>query len=268
MSVSGDFFQFRSGELIPVDVALADNLTVADSFLVLDGTVRAIDKHFERFAGSIESELTKAQLPDFFSQFIDSIPRKGEWFPRIEYRASQPEGERLFSRIRPAPELTETVQLWSLDEPDPREQPQVKGPDLSICQRLRRKANLNGADEAVILSDDGYIADGALSSILWWRGETLCAPDHTTTWLPSVTRSLLLKIATQAGYETKVERAKPADLAGCEIWSVSALQGIRSVVSWGDIPVGMATHKKSFTKRLSLFAEPLPMQTTSFPGAS
>ena len=160
------------------------------------------------------------------------------------------------------------MQLWSLDEPDPREQPQVKGPDLSICQRLRRKANLNGADEAVILSDDGYIADGALSSILWWRGETLCAPDHTTTWLPSVTRSLLLKIANQAGYETKVERARPADLAGCEIWSVSALQGIRSVMSWGDIPVGMAIHKKSFTKRLSLFAEPLPMQTTSFPGAS
>ena len=50
------------------------------------------------------------------------------------------------------------VSLWSLDEPDPRVDYQVKGPDLSVCQKLRRKANLHGADEAVILDAHGNVA--------------------------------------------------------------------------------------------------------------
>ena len=258
MSVSGDFYQFKSGELVPVDVALADNLTVADSFLVVDGTVRALDRHLDRFSGSITSEFSLSQMPGFFAQFIDLIPREGEWFPRLEYREAQPEGERLFARVRPAPERSEAVALWTLDEDDPREAPATKGPDLSVCQRLRRKANLNGADEAVILSSEGYIADGALSSIMWWRDDALMAPDHTTDWLPSVTRNLLFEIASQAGYETAVERARPDDLAGCEVWSVSALQGIRAVTSWAEIPVAPARHRSSFMKRLALLAEPLP----------
>lgn len=258
MSVTGDFFQFRGGELVAVDIALADNLTVADSFLVSAGTVRALDRHLNRFAASISDERARRQLPQFFREFLSLIPDSEDWFPRLEYRAGQPDGERLFVRMRPAPERTGSVTLWTLDEPDPRESPLVKGPDLSVCQRLRRKANLSGADEAVILDADGFIADGALSAIVWWQNDVLFAPDDSTPWLPSITRELVFELAQQAGYETQVARRKPEQLAGCEIWSLSALQGIRSVTSWGDLPLGQTRLCSPFQKRLALLAERLP----------
>lgn len=258
MSVTGEFFQFRAGELVPVDIALADNLTVADSFLVSVGMVRALERHLKRFSDSISDEKTQKQLPEFFRQFLALIPDSEDWFPRLEYRAAQPAGERLFVRMRPAPERTQTVSLWTLDEDDPRENPRVKGPDLSVCQRLRRKANLFGADEAVIVDGAGVISDGALSSIVWWRDGVLYGPDDTTNWLPSITRSLVFEIAKQAGYQTDQERCNPEQLEDCEVWSLSALQGIRGVTSWDGIPIGPLRLHSPFQKRLQLLAERLP----------
>lgn len=255
MSVAGDFFQFRDGELRLVDATLSESLTVADSFLVRSGKVRAMERHFARFQASIQDQKTQAELPAFFQGLKKLIPLDGDWFPRLEYREQLPEGERLVFRIREAPERTESLTLWTSDEPDPRKQYRIKGPDLSIGQQIRRRANLSGADEAVLLSDSGHIADGALSAIVWWRGDVLYGPDETTNWLPSITRDLVFELANQAGYQTATERAKPAELAGCEVWSLSSLQGIRYVTAWGDIDVAAPRFAGPFAKRLELMAD-------------
>lgn len=255
MSVAGDFFQFRDGELRLVDATLSESLTVADSFLVRSGKVRALERHFARFQASIQDRRTQAELPAFFQGLKKLIPLDGDWFPRLEYREQLPEGERLVFRIREAPERTESLTLWTSDEPDPRKQYRIKGPDLSIGQQIRRRANLSGADEAVLLSDSGHIADGALSAIVWWRGDVLYGPDETTNWLPSITRDLVFELANQAGYQTATERAKPAELAGCEVWSLSSLQGIRYATAWGDIDVAAPRFAGPFAKRLELMAD-------------
>ncbi len=257
VSVGGDFYQFVEGELSPLEMALDDALTVADSFLVQNGTVRALDRHFARFASSISDERTRRQLPGFFASAVAVIPHSGDWFPRLEYRESQPAGQKLFLRIRTAPERTESVRLWTLADRDPRTNPAVKGPDLAICQQLRRAANLHGADEAVLVTEDGFIADGALSSIVWWENETLFGPDDTTPWLPSITRELVFELASQAGYQTNQRRARPAELAGCEVWSLSALQGIRAVEAWEGVAVAPARLASPFSKRLAMLAQPL-----------
>ena len=255
MSVGGEFFRFVDGELSQIDFALAEPIAVADSWLVTDGQVRAIDRHFKRFSSSIDDPVTRSQLEGFFESLLSTLPRQGDWFPRIEYRSDQPLGERLFFRLREAPERSETCTLWTLDEPDPRANPQIKGPDLSLCQKLRRMANLHGADEAVLLDADGYISEGALSAIVWWEGETLVAPDDSTPWLPSITRELVFELATQAGFETNAKKARPEDLNGCEVWSLSALQGIRGVTAWQGVEVEPLSKLKSFRLRLNLLSE-------------
>ena len=257
VSVAGDFFQFRDGELRRVDATLSESLTVADSFLVRSGRVRALERHLARFQSSIQDEQIQAELPAFFEALKAIIPLGGDWFPRMEYRDQLPEGERLVFRIREAPERTESLTLWTSDEPDPRKQYRIKGPDLSIGQQIRRRANLSGADEAVLLSDSGHIADGALSAIVWWRGEVLCGPDESTNWLPSITRDLVFELANQAGYQTMTERARPSDLAGCEVWSLSSLQGIRYATAWGEMELAQPRFASSFAKRLELLAQPV-----------
>lgn len=257
MSVDGDFYRFFDGLLQPVVETHSEQLTVADSFLVVDGNVRAIEMHFERFRGSVMScRAGVADLDEFFGSVRAMIPKHGSWFPRIEFR-DQCEAGCLFLRIRPAPALTNELSLWTYPEPDPRTNPLVKGPDLSLCQQLRRAANLHGADEALLLDADGFIADGALSAIVWWSGDVLCGPDQQTAWLPSVTRDLVFELAEQAGYEIKTVKARPSDLTGCEVWSLSALQGIRAVTSWHGVDVAKPHRQNSFRKRLSLLSKPI-----------
>lgn len=259
MSVTGDFYRYVEDGLESVDIALADSLTAADSYLVSSGMARSLMRHFERFAGSIQDDpVTTSQLAGYFNAVLAATPDSEDWFPRLEYRSSQPLGQRLFLRMRPAPERTETCTLWTSDERDGREQPRVKGPDLSLCQKYRRVANMHGADEAVLVDQDGFISDGALSSIVWWEGDVLVGPDESTPWLPSVTRELVFELASQAGYESLVARRRPEHLADCEVWSLSALQGIRAVTSWGDIPIASPRLYKPFAKRLALLMEPLP----------
>ncbi len=254
MSVNGDFYRFDSDRFVKVDVAIAEQLTVADSFLVENGAARAIERHFQRFEAGVGNP-TLIDFSVFKREALALIPKTGTWFPRLEYREFQAVGEQFFLRLREAPERTETVTFWTCEETDPRVNPQVKGPDLSVCQKLRRKANLHGADEAVLLSESGHIADGALSSIVWWEGDTLCAPDDTTNWLPSITRALVLELANQAGFKVQLKRAKPDELAGCEVWSLSALQGIRAVTHWNGVEVAQPHRYTSFRKRLALLSK-------------
>jgi branched-subunit amino acid aminotransferase/4-amino-4-deoxychorismate lyase len=99
---------------------------------------------------------------------------------------------------------------------------------------------------------------------VWWQDEVLCAPDQTTDWLPSITRELVFEIAGQAGYETKETSAAPEELAGCEVWSLSALQGIRGVTSWGEIVLGQLRMQRPFGKRLALLNQKLPSSDEVF----
>lgn len=154
------------------------------------------------------------------------------------------------------PDQLGDVILWTFPDADPRQNPAVKGPDLSLGMQMRRNAKMHGADEAVLLSESGFVLEGALSSLVWWRGDTLCSSSDDLPWLPSVTRQEVFAIATQMGFSTRTEKVKPADLVGLEIWALSSLQGIRVVADWIDLggPIGKGFHSESFVKRLRMLS--------------
>ena len=167
MSVLGDFYRLENAELKPLIVSGPEvQLKVADSWLVEDGAVRSLQAHFDRFANWVIAEDPSQQslLAGFFAEVKRLTPREGRWFPRIEYHGEQEPSDRLHLRLRMAPEQVESLVLWQYPDADPRQAPLVKGPDLSLCQQLRRHANMNGAGEAVITDSGGFVAEGALSA--------------------------------------------------------------------------------------------------------
>ncbi len=260
MDENTQFYRFRDGgfELITEAQQNDVQLEVADSWLVEDGRARNMDAHFERFGRwvteiSPECSLT---LPNFFAAVRNLIPKHGRIFPRIEYHAEADAPHHLFLRLREAPEQLGDVVLWTLPEPDPRQNPTTKGPDLSLGMQMRRNAKMHGADEAVITDANGFVLEGALSSLVWWRGDRLYSSSADLPWLPSITRDEIFAIAHQMGFETGTERIKPADLVGLEIWALSSLQGIRVVSGWVDLggPVGKGVHAESFAKRLRMLS--------------
>ena len=258
MDNDAQFYRFRNNRFELVTEAHQNEvqLEVADSWLVEDGRARSIDAHFERFehwVTEVHPECVPT-LPEFFDGVRRMIPATGRFFPRIEFHSEADSPNHLYLRMRQAPDQLGEIALWTLPEPDPRISPQVKGPDLSLCMQMRRNAKMHGADEAVILDSDGYVLEGALSSLVWWRGDRLMSSSDDLPWLPSITRDEVFAIARQTGFETGTERVTPSDLIGLEIWALSSLQGIRPVSNWLDLggSVAKPTRVAAFSKRLRL----------------
>lgn len=256
--MTNQLLQFSQGRFNEVPPSLDTKLAIADSWLVEDGRCRGLLAHFERFRAwaNTQSPEVVSQLDSFFDAVIEQIPAEGRWFPRIELHGEKPVSHQLHLRLREAPEQLGDATLWTYGEPDPRENVSIKGPDLSIGMQLRRRANIMGADEAVILDRDGYICEGALSALVWWRGDVLCAPNHETPWLDSITRREVFAIADQMGLSTRTERVKPADLVETEVWLLSSLQAIRPVTNWLELggPLAAPTHVDAFNKRMRLLS--------------
>ena len=206
-------------------------LRAADSWLVVDGRVRAVERHWARFGAACrEQGVGLEALAALRAEVERAVPAHGRWFPRVELRD---DGE-LAVRVRPAPAREPTVAAWIADVPDPRRAPRRKGPDLERLAALRERAAAHGAGEAVLRDGAGRLLEGAYTSLLWWDGETLCVVGDDAPILPGVTRALLLELARDRGTPVAQRRPAPHDLAGRETWLVSALHGIRAVTRWTD----------------------------------
>ena len=237
MSVQS-IFRWRDGALEPLehcDMTLTV-IEAADSWLVSDGLTLGLELHRTRFMTSIpRGRYLELDVDGFWDAAIAAIPREGDWFPRVELH-SRLGGPRLVFRLRSAPERTRSAVLATWRGRDPRTVPRVKGPDLDSMLRIRTDVQKQGADEAVILTPDGYVVEGAYSSLLWWRGDILCGPPAEFERVDSVTARSVLTLAAALGLDTHEEAVPPAELDGTELGALSALHGIRIATSWVDGP--------------------------------
>ncbi|MDH6181168.1 branched-subunit amino acid aminotransferase/4-amino-4-deoxychorismate lyase [Microbacteriaceae bacterium SG_E_30_P1] len=233
MSVES-IYRWRGSELEALEYCdMTETRTiVADSWLVSEGRALGLDLHRSRFFDSIPADATQQHDIDaFWNAAIATIPREGDWFPRVELHARSG-GYRLVFRLRSAPERKRSAVLATWTGTDPRTTPRVKGPDLEALSRVRTSVQSFGADEAVILTPDGYVVEGAYSALLWWRGDILCGPPAEFDRVASVTARTVLTLAAAIGMDTHEEAVTPSELDGTELWALSALHGIRIATSW------------------------------------
>ena len=236
-------------------------MQVADSWLVANGGVRALQLHHDRFLGGVASQtrIDPATAELFWNAAVAELPRTGDWFPRVEALRTGDE-TTLALRLRPAPELGASVRVASIDEGDPRTVAAVKGPDIERLGALKRDAARDDVDEPVIVSATGHVVDGATSALLWWRGDRLLAPSTSLHRVDSVTAKSLRLLASATATESGEEFATPAQLAGCEVWVVNALHGIRVVTSWRNGPRLTRNPPRAalWQRRLDALVRPLP----------
>jgi branched-subunit amino acid aminotransferase/4-amino-4-deoxychorismate lyase len=233
---------------------------VADSWLVDNGRCRGLNLHRQRFTDSCcqRHPVSRATVEAFFDDVVAVLPADGRWFPRVEYWAGQ---FRLW--LRPAPSPATSVAIWIPDTVDPRLAPAVKGPDLAVLEDLRSRARSAGADEALLLSADGWVREGALSGLMWWRDDVLCAPPSNSGLLPSVTRRLILQLAARRGQRVRFDHVRPDDLDGLEAWSISALHGIRSVTAWYGWPLQPGPERHAAQWKADLLSLAMPTRARS-----
>ena len=215
----------------------SSTLMAADSWLVEDGRVRAFDLHRTRFGdAAAQVGMGDAITDDFWAAVVEKIPAKGEWFPRVDVLDVSPDAEReLAFRLRPAPTRTQELKVLIPPYSDPRITPNRKGPDIALLERVREDAGEQyGCDEVLLINGDGYVIEGATTSLLWWDEETLCAQDPELGALPGVTSAVILEEARARSIPVEFRRVRPEELFGHELWLVNVLHGIRQVKEFVD----------------------------------
>lgn len=209
------------------------SVLVADSFLVHNGQVRGLDRHRERFAASCAA-LGEPGASAFFDDQVGRFPGFGRWFPRFELTAAG-----LAVQLRPAPTQGGRIRIAVHSGSDPRTRPLVKGPDLEALGALKAEAAADcGADEVILMDQDGVAVEAAYSALAWWEGDVLHFPPADRPHLPSVTAALVRELAAARGVQTVEAARRPEELAEVdELWLLNALHGIRPVHAWHDGPI-------------------------------
>ncbi len=74
------------------------------------------------------------------------------------------------------------------------------------------EANRAGYDEAILLTDEGYVADGSGENIFIVKNGTIYTPDLSASILPGITRDTVVQIAQDLGYTVESKNLIRTDL--------------------------------------------------------
>ena len=97
----------------------------------------------------------------------------------------------------------------------------------------RRDALAVGADEAVMLNQDGDLACAAASNLFWIEGTQLLTPDLSCGVLAGTERARVLAAAAEAGIEARPVQASAEALQKADgIFLTNSLNGLWSVSHW------------------------------------
>src|SRR5918999_4123663 len=89
------------------------------------------------------------------------------------------------------------------------------------------------ADDALLLTPGGFVAETAIYSVLWWEDGRLCGPAFDLGILPGVGRARLTELAG-----TVEERHSTwKDIQGCSPFLVNSVRGVVKVASVQGEPV-------------------------------
>ena len=101
------------------------------------------------------------------------------------------------------------------------------------------EATRAGYEEAILLTDDGYVADGSGENIFVVKDEIISTPDLSASILPGITRQTVIEIAQTLGYAVHERQLIRSDLyVADELFMCGTAAEVTPVRSVDDHEVG------------------------------
>jgi branched-chain amino acid aminotransferase len=102
------------------------------------------------------------------------------------------------------------------------------------------EANKAGYDEAILLTADGYVADGSGENVFVVKDGTLTTPPLSTSILPGITRASVIEIARDLGYDVQEANLIRTDLGlADEVFMTGTAAEVTPVRSVDDVEIGV-----------------------------
>ncbi|CAN5805731.1 branched-chain-amino-acid transaminase [soil metagenome] len=213
---------------------------VFETALIHNGGFFRLGHHLERFAASAAALRIAAPPLDRVEEVVRVLARENR-LASASVRITLTRGvgqPTLLVTVRPpdAAWVARARRGWSLAtartrRPSTAALPaQLKALGRTYSILARHEAADAGADDALLLTDDGFICEGPTWNVFWRSANTIFTPELNLGVLAGVTRSVLIQLAADAGYDVREGRFTRADLD-------TAAEIIATMTSVGLVPI-------------------------------
>ena len=104
--------------------------------------------------------------------------------------------------------------------------------ERSAFVAAQSEAGAAGADDALLVTASGLVAEGTVWSIFWWEGDRLATPPLALGVLPGVGRARVLEL------EPAVERERtPEELVRRSVFATNAVRGVVPITRLAGQPL-------------------------------
>jgi len=141
--------------------------------------------------------------------------------------------------------------------------PAIKSNNLLNNVLAVREAQARGAMEAILLNQEGRVAEGASTNVFVVRGGVALTPPKEAGILHGITREVVLELAPGAGVEAREAALGPEDLRSAdEIFITSSTREVMPARSLDDRPVGSGRPGPVTLRLLEAFRAAIPRYCT------
>ena len=120
-----------------------------------------------------------------------------------------------------------------------------KTTDRAQFDRAGDAARAAGADDALLLTPGGFVAETSIWSVLWWEDDELCGPAFELGILPGVGRARLTELVGKV----EERRSTPRDLGSRPFILVNAVRGVVPVASLDGVSVPGSRETDALARR-------------------
>ena len=218
----------------------------------LDAHMSRLHRHAERIAFPVDLLPKTEQVEEIIAKLSEPIQIKDAV---VRLTVSRGTGDRgLLPPSAPAPTILITLSPFEPADP-------TDGIKLSTSQKVRRnpystagnikstnyldnivakqEAHENGAQDAVILSADGQVAETSIANLFGIAEDSLWTPAEDTGILGGLARAHILQWAKESGIKIMHDPKTPDELCEFEVlFTANALQGLRIVKKVDGYAIG------------------------------
>lgn len=224
--VNGDFVRKSEAVISVYDSGFQHGDGVYEGIRVYDRRVYRLDEHIKRLYESCYTlDIEIGKTPEELKEIVKELIRRNlaEGFTDLHMRLQITRGFKVQTGMHPTLNITQSSIVICVDQKPPifnkegitlittwlkRYNPSYMDPKIHCCNQLNQimaacDAIRQGADEAIMLDQNGYVAETNSTSLQLIKDGALLLPTLDSQ-LPGITRSTMIEIAKKLGMKVEV----------------------------------------------------------------
>jgi len=222
--LNGSLLPVSQARLSPSDYGFLYGYGLFETMRAYSGRIFRVEKHLARLSRSAKllGIDLRSDIPDLEKALYNTLQANNLSNARIRLTLSGGEGEPVPDLLPQNPTVIIVARRYTPYPPQVYQQgfkaivsrirrntqsPASVIKSLNYLDNLlaRRETKLAGADEAILLNEQGFLAEGSMSNIFLVSDNTLLTPSEDSGILPGITREVILELAPSMDMKT-IER--------------------------------------------------------------